>query len=254
MSDAGSSFGKDASAYERFRPNYPEEVYSPLLELLGPQTENCIELGAGTGKATRALAKHFTIVNAVEPDERMLAQIPDTAGIKRHNLASEEASFPSGSADAVVCATSFHWMDQARVLKLAYNWLKPNGVFYAFLYGPWELEGATKLIVSKHRRLWGPFKDKSVGAKANYATPIESNRGFQDIKGHKFEMTLELSPHDTAALFLTASFVALYAQTTIGVSAYHAQLAQELAEVSEHKISVRIPLGGVSAIRKDQKT
>ena len=56
-------FGEDASGYERFRPGYPPEIVEQILALT--EVEFAIEIGAGTGKATEAIAGHGRTVVAV---------------------------------------------------------------------------------------------------------------------------------------------------------------------------------------------
>src|SRR4051812_49663984 len=80
-------FGAHAGAYERARPEWPEEAARWLV----PEgAELVVELGAGTGKLTRAVASLGARVVAVEPDPRMLA------ALRRRRLAGGE-----GAAGAV---------------------------------------------------------------------------------------------------------------------------------------------------------
>src|SRR4029453_7656215 len=66
--DPARSFGVEAEAYERGRPEWPSE----LLDDLPVKAEaTVVDLGAGTGKLTRLLAKRFVRVIAVEPDAAM---------------------------------------------------------------------------------------------------------------------------------------------------------------------------------------
>ena len=64
------TFGAHATAYERARPAWPEAAARWLVP---DGAELVVELGAGTGKLTRAVSALGTRVVAVEPDPRMLA-------------------------------------------------------------------------------------------------------------------------------------------------------------------------------------
>ena len=82
MSDFGREvgrrvFGRDASAYDAARPPYPELVYDVLRRRCGlrPGTR-VLEIGAGTGIATRRLVELGAEVVAVEPDPAMAALLP----------------------------------------------------------------------------------------------------------------------------------------------------------------------------------
>ncbi len=64
------TFGAHADAYERARPEWPAEAARWLVP---EDAELVVELGAGTGKLTRAIAALGLRVAALEPDPRMLA-------------------------------------------------------------------------------------------------------------------------------------------------------------------------------------
>jgi SAM-dependent methyltransferase len=101
------SFGANAEAYERARPGWPAEA----ARWLAPgEPELVVELGAGTGKLTRALAALGLHVVAVEPDERMLAILAGS-GIDGMLGSAEAIPLADGEADAVVAGSSFHWFE-----------------------------------------------------------------------------------------------------------------------------------------------
>jgi trans-aconitate methyltransferase len=53
MSGRALSFGVAAEAYERFRPGYPVELFDMVMAHTGRPVRTALEIGAGTGKATR---------------------------------------------------------------------------------------------------------------------------------------------------------------------------------------------------------
>ena len=126
---APPAFGDDACAYLRHRPGYPDALYDVLLAACGDRRGLCVDLGAGSGQASLALAERFGRVVAIEPDARMLALMPDHPRIEKRDIAAEDADFPDGTVDAVTVATAFHWMDQPRVIANVHRWLRPGGAF-----------------------------------------------------------------------------------------------------------------------------
>ena len=74
-------FGADVDAYERGRPGHPPRVYELLVQRCGlvPGTR-VLEIGPGTGQATRRLLELGADVLAVEPDERLAAHLPSAVG------------------------------------------------------------------------------------------------------------------------------------------------------------------------------
>ena len=59
-----TAFAEVAGAYERGRPEYPEEA---VRWLAGEEERDVVDLGAGTGKLTRALVVVGHRVTAIEP-------------------------------------------------------------------------------------------------------------------------------------------------------------------------------------------
>jgi SAM-dependent methyltransferase len=247
MNDPSRSFGDVAARYADLRPNYPSELYDFLeTHLQGPR-ETCVDLGAGPGKASLDLAARFASVAAVEPDARMLAAMPKRDNVAPVQRAAEEAEFPAGRVDCVVAATAFHWMDQDVVCAKIARWLRPGGVFFPFLYGPFHVMDGASDVFARHWALWAPYMDKRLGAKADYARPMRACGAFARLE--MFSMTMEkaLSAADAAGLFFTASYARAYAEAK-GVSAtYVERLTEELSPFGE--VRVGFPLGGVLGVR-----
>src|SRR3954447_8835038 len=65
MDPRAQSFGKVAELYDRYRPGYPAALLDDVL------ARRILEAGAGTGRATRALAERGAAIVAVEPDPAM---------------------------------------------------------------------------------------------------------------------------------------------------------------------------------------
>jgi len=57
MSSRAQSSGVMAEAYERFRPGYPVELFDMVMTYAGQPVRTALEIGAGTGKATRLFAQ-----------------------------------------------------------------------------------------------------------------------------------------------------------------------------------------------------
>src|SRR6267378_1088723 len=76
-----ATFNEDAELYDRARPIYPSHVFDELANLtsLGRGTR-VLEIGCGTGQATRPLAERGCQVVAVELGR-------DLAEVARRNLA-----------------------------------------------------------------------------------------------------------------------------------------------------------------------
>ena len=67
MSVRALRFGTVAEAYERFRPGYPVEIVDLVMSYANQPLRTALEIGAGTGKATRLFAGRQMRVTASEP-------------------------------------------------------------------------------------------------------------------------------------------------------------------------------------------
>jgi SAM-dependent methyltransferase len=119
------TFGAHADAYERARPEWPEQAARWIVP---EAAELVVELGAGTGKLTRAVAALGSRVVAVEPDPRMLAVLRGL-GLEGVEGSAEAIPFGDGVADAVVAGSSLHWFELDVALPEIHRVLRPGGRF-----------------------------------------------------------------------------------------------------------------------------
>jgi SAM-dependent methyltransferase len=119
------TFGAHAGEYERARPEWPEEAARWLVP---EDAELVVELGAGTGKLTRAIAALGVRVVAVEPDPRMLAVLRER-GFEGVEGSAEAIPLDTAAADGVVAGSSLHWFDLGRALPEIHRVLQRGGLF-----------------------------------------------------------------------------------------------------------------------------
>ena len=130
-----SSFNAVAAQYAAARPGYPAALFTAVEELAGRPLANArvLDVGAGTGIATRLLAERGARVVAVEPGAGMAAQLraakpaagPGGVPIVRGD--GNALPFADGSADLITYAQSWHWTDPARSVPEAIRVLRPGG-------------------------------------------------------------------------------------------------------------------------------
>lgn len=124
-------FASDVSAYDQGRPGYPERVYELLREVcgLGPGAR-VLEIGPGTGQATRRLLECGASVTAVELGPELADRLAATfsrADLTVEIGAFEDVDLVPGTFDLVVAATSFHWVPTDLGLQRAADVLRPGG-------------------------------------------------------------------------------------------------------------------------------
>jgi len=121
-------FDTDADLYDQARPSYPAELFDQLVELtgIGPGSR-IVEIGPGTGQATRGLVATGAQVTAVELG-------PQLAAVLRANLPEVEVvndAFenwtPAAPVDLVAAFTAWHWVDRTVRARQVHRALQPGG-------------------------------------------------------------------------------------------------------------------------------
>jgi len=181
------TFGAHAGAYERARPEWPEEAARWLV----PEgAELVVELGAGTGKLTRAVASLGARVVAVEPDPRMLAVLRGL-GLEGVEGAAEAIPFGDGVADAVVAGSSLHWFELQLALPEIHRVLRPDGRF-GFGWNHRDdrhpaIAGMSEAVYEAQARSRGPR-----WRSRDWSTELAAGGLFRDVERVLFEHVLEL--------------------------------------------------------------
>jgi trans-aconitate methyltransferase len=129
-SDPRLSFDRAAEIYDAIRPNYPAVMFGDLFRLLPPRPA-ILEVGPGTGQATRDLLGRGAIVHAVEIGPAMAAKL--RSGLSSEDLRItvgdfEKVEISEHSADAVFSATAYHWISAPAQLDRPAAILKPRAI------------------------------------------------------------------------------------------------------------------------------
>lgn len=127
------SFGRAAEGYERHRGGYPDGLVDAVLRHARRPVRSALEVGAGTGKATRLFAAGCP-VTALEPDPEMVRVLErTTAGLPVTPLVTTFERYDgAGRYDLLYAAAAWHWTDPATRWSRAVALLEPGGVLALF--------------------------------------------------------------------------------------------------------------------------
>ena len=198
-------FESVADLYERVRPTYPGEAVDWLTQTLRIDGRSSVlDLGAGTGKLTRAFVPHAGRVVAVEPGPNMLAELRQAVPQAEAHLGAAEAiPLPDGSVDAVVCGQSFHWFRTDDALAEIRRVLRPGGGLGLI----WNVRDPADPVQEEVTTLLHPFMPP--GRPPLPTTVVGLIDGaFGRVQSASFRFEQELDPEGVVGRILSISFVA----------------------------------------------
>lgn len=218
-------FGATAARYEEFRPSYPPAVVDILVER---QPRDAVDVGCGTGKATRLVAGRGVDVIGVEPDDRM-AEVARTHGITVETSSIEE--WMSTPRDLVFAAQSWHWVDPDRGAVQVGATLRSGGRFAAF----WNEESDPDLNARVRAVYAGacPVPEPRPRSSGRLTDELAASFGALERFGPVVRQDVEWTDHITADTYVArASTWSAHALLDRGVAAdVESQLLAELGGV-----------------------
>jgi SAM-dependent methyltransferase len=195
------SFGNVAAIYDRVRPPYSEVLLDRAQKLLELDDQSrVLDLGAGTGRVTRQLARRFEHVVAVEPDNRMRALHGEVIEGSAEAIPLEDTS-----VDAVFVGEAFHWFDaEAAILEIA-RVLRPRGGLAILWTHWWETEPPLPEDVLAALR--EPWLRSQSQRRPPWDGAFEGSR-FEPIRVEHDEDEITLDPDELLTLYSTTSALA----------------------------------------------
>jgi SAM-dependent methyltransferase len=157
--------------YDAARPSYPMSLYDALPDLSGA----VLELGAGTGIATRELEKRAGSLVSTDLGPKMLARLHERSPSVPVVVSRAEAlPFADDAFDVVCGAQMWHWVDPAVAAREVGRVLRPGGALAVW----WNEVAADGLP------WWDAQQDRIEAGNARYT------RGYRAR-----DYGVELAPH-----------------------------------------------------------
>ncbi|HEX6836601.1 MAG TPA: class I SAM-dependent methyltransferase [Polyangia bacterium] len=127
-------FDRDPITYDAVRPGYPDALVDDVIALAGLGAgARVLEVGSGTGQATRQLAARGLAITAVEAGPALAAATREhVPGAEVIVGRFEEAPLLAHAFQLVYAATAWHWIDPAHGYARAHELLVPGGALALF--------------------------------------------------------------------------------------------------------------------------
>jgi SAM-dependent methyltransferase len=248
------TFGRVAELYEHVRPSYPPELVDEVAAYapLGPG-DRILDVGAGTGKATRLFAGRGQEVVALEPSDEMAAVARETlGGLADTSVVQAEFEHwdpPPDRFKLLISAQAWHWIDrEARYVK-ARAALVEGGALAAFWnYADWRSSPLRPALDEAYRRAapdfppagpMHPLVHEDLVPTSGWAAEVAASDGFARPELRRFpwrqrygtdEYVRLLSTHSDHAVLAPAIRERLLARVADAIDAHGGEF--ELAYVT----------------------
>ena len=210
----GHTFDSVTADYDRWRPDYPAALYRDLLALCPlNEASRALEIGIGTGQATRPILETGCAVTAVEPGAQLTqfvrAKFAEYPRFQAENARFEEFSASPGSFDLIYAATAFHWVDPEVGYPKVLALLKPGGVFARFANHPYNGENAAQFeaiqaVYARHRKGGKPPR-RFAEADAQTLAALPEQYGFVQTSYRLYARTRSFTGEEYTGLLNTYS-------------------------------------------------
>ena len=219
--DTAMARGFDAWAdeYDRFRPGYPDEVFAAIEAKLDlPVRPLVVDLGAGTGRASLAMAARGWRVTAVEPGKAMLELLRSRASdegliVSTIQANAEATGLDPASVDLVTAAQAFHWFAREEAMAEISRILRPSGGLAIF----WNVrDSARSPFLAEYaellKRSAQSADDPGMGryeARGRDATrnDLATAPGFEDPELVELHQEVSMTPEEFIGMVFTSSYV-----------------------------------------------
>lgn len=134
-------FNYNVEVYDKARPQYPQELFKDILlySAIGSQSK-VLEIGIGTGQATKPFLNMGSIVTAIDIGDKLIDYVAE----KYHSFNNFHAicddfvkyDFNHSRFDLIICATAFHWLPKDLAYKKIMALLRPGGTAALFWNHP----------------------------------------------------------------------------------------------------------------------
>lgn len=207
---SGMHFERMATEYAGARPPYPSGLYDVLRAegVIAPGRQ-VLEIGAGSGLATREIVGSGSEVIAIEPGEGL-------AGLLRRDVPEasvivatvEDAELPDSSFDSVVAATSMHWVDLSVGLPKLHSVVRPGGwlAVWRHLFGDDDVDTAFRRGVREVVAQRGGGDPAAPRADARPTMEeLAAGGWFEPVRTERWRWSIELHTEQVRRLFRTFS-------------------------------------------------
>jgi SAM-dependent methyltransferase len=179
-------FSEKASAYSKFRPGYPPELFEYLASVAVAH-ETAWDCATGAGQAALGLTPFFDRIIATDASEKQIANGVPHGRIVYRVTPAENSGIDSDSVDLIVVAQALHWFEFDKFYAEVRRVLKPGGVIAVWSYSLLRVAPSVDRIIGRfNTEVVGPFwpPERSYVDGGYLTVPFP----FTELPGPEFKM------------------------------------------------------------------
>lgn len=206
--DKRNNFGVLGASYDSARRGYPQEVYDYLKSLTKVANPRTLDIGCGTGLATRELKQNGFDVTGSDKDTVMI----ETAKKHGDNIPYvvapvEQLPFENETFDVVTAFTAFHWFTHEKAVNEIKRVLKDGGIFFAALKDNRYDNLRAQVQQKDYRAILEKYVGENYNSANNYhPEKILAECGFKDLTEEEFPVDEHYSIDDALVLIQSLSY------------------------------------------------
>lgn len=191
-------FSQIAGEYQKFRPDYPSELFQ-YLAMLCDEHNNAWDVATGTGQSAYKLAQHFDRVFASDISAKQIEHAKQKSNINYFVGSAEDAKLPDNSLDIITVSQALHWLDIDQFFQQVERVLRPGGILAVWSYQLFEVNSHLDSIIHKlyNETLDGHWSQRRLMLDNNFADvefpypkieaqafKMEQTWSFDHVKGY----------------------------------------------------------------------
>ena len=216
LEERKSWYSPAAEAYDRARPRYPLELIHRVMEVAQLSSDSKIlEVGCGPGTATVDFARFGCSMVCLEPnpDFYRLAQrnCQFYPHVEIQHTSFEEWTVLTGEFDAVLAATSFHWIPPEIGYPKAAKALRADGSLILLwnkeLQPPYEVYQSLLEVYQLYAPFLARYEDRETQEEVlqGLGQIVIDSGQFQDLVSEQFQCRVTYSVDEYLTLLSTYS-------------------------------------------------
>ncbi|MBW4521411.1 MAG: class I SAM-dependent methyltransferase [Scytolyngbya sp. HA4215-MV1] len=138
-------FSKQAGDYARYRPHYPETLFTYLASLC-PHHDNAWDCATGNGQVALSLAPHFQQIYATDASAKQIAQTFPHDRIHYTIAPAEASQLPDQSMDLITVGQALHWFNLEAFYTEVRRVAKPTAILAVWCYDLFTIPQAPESI------------------------------------------------------------------------------------------------------------